>query len=294
MTRRIIKQNDSDSLKAEKAKTEVLKSQADTAERRIHEAGGALTEIQADINKAEDVRQNIEDSIAVSKSNKVEADNALEEKQSELRKVEGELSDAISGLDKIKADTQKAQSEHTQKLVVLKADHDATRSQYEKTRADLLEQMADSQKTIESRKKEADGIEAVITRFKIEETKFERDVLPLIPKGKEELEALNRELLVKKVAVKDEEDKLVALVAKTNEEKSEYDQVVALRTSEEEIIAANMQKLVEKEGEVDKKMRIYRTLKEGVDQATNRLKRREEDLVLENHLSNSKADVTNK
>lgn len=291
MSRRIIPQNDSDSLKDEKQKTEALQSQANSAERRVQEAGSALSQIEKDTEKALEKRQHLEDSIEVKKAQLAELDDAVEAKKSELRKVEGELSEAESELVKVRENTQKAQSEHTRQLEVLKADHEATRTKYQNQRAELMGEMSDCQKTIESRKKEAEGLEAVITRYKLTETEFEKNVLPLIPKRKEELEALERELLVKRVEVKKEEDKLAELSGQVAETKREYDEVTALLKREEARVEAELNKLVEKEQQVDEKIKRLRVIKEGVDKETERLKRREADLELARHLEGTK--VTN-
>lgn len=291
MSRRIIPQNDSDSLQAEKQKTEALQSQANSAEARVHEAGSALSQIKKDTEQAVETHQHLVDAITVKREQHSQADKALEEVKSELRKVEGELSEAKSELVKVRENTQKAQSEHTRNLEVLKADHEATRTKYEGQRAKLMEEMSDCQKTIESRKKEAEGLEAVITRYKLTETQFEKEVLPQIPKRKEELEAVERELLVKRVEVKKQEDKLAELTGMVNETKREYDETAALLKREEVRVEAELAKLVEKEQQVDEKIKRLRVIKEGVDQETERLKRREADLELARHLEGTK--VTN-
>ena len=222
----------------------------------------------------------LEETEANKKADIAVVDADLEGKRGELRSAQGEVAEVIAELESSKASLASVKAEHSKTIDALRADHQSTMTAHEKTQSSLRDSIAESESTLELKKKEVDGVGAVISRFKAEEGRLERDVLPALAKGKEELDSLNHELLVKKVAVKEESEKLTEMVGKYNSEKVLYEEAVALRTGEEQIIASNMQKLNDKENEVENKMRTMRTTQVGMDQHSTRLKRQEEEIRL--------------
>ena len=280
MSRRIVNQNDSDSLKDEQAKKSAAIDAATSAETRVAEAGTALGDVLQRTDTAQKNLDSLEETEANKKADIAIVDAELVAKRSELRTAEGETVKALAEMENAKRDSIALKALHDKSMEVLKSEHTSQMAANEKTQSSLRDAIALSEKTLESKKNEVKGIEAVISRFKAEEGRLEKDVLPALAKGRKELDSLNHELLVKQVAVKAESEKLAGMVGKYNSEKSLYEEAMALRIGEEQIIASNMRVLVDKENEVENKMRTMRTVQVGMDQHSARLKRQEEDIEL--------------
>ena len=280
MSRRNLNQSDSDSLKEEQAKKSAAVGAATSAETRVAEAGAALGDVLQRTETAQKNLDSLEETEASKKADIAIVDAELVSKRSELRSEQGAVAQILTEVGEANDLLVKAKDEHSKVLGLIKNEHQTQMAAYEKTQSSLRGTVAETEKTLESKKNEVKGIEAVISRFKAEEGRLEKDVLPALAKGRKELDSLNHDLLVKQVAVKEAAEKLAEMVGKYNSEKVKYDEAMALRIGEEQIIAKNMQVLVDKEAQVENKMRTMRTVQVGMDQHSARLKRQEEDIEL--------------
>lgn len=284
MSRRVSNTNTPDSLKNVKALEEQAKARTTSAENR-------LAEVTNEITTAEYKKDSLSDEIALlesEKESKLAELDAVKQQVSgakdELRKVEGEL---ITARDEVAAENAaiaKAKADHETLLENLKREHKEKMSAYESTQAEAKKTIEDMADTVKAKKRELEGAQAVLARFKKEEVRLEREVLPRIPEAEKKLETLNHQVLVKQKELQEAETAHAEMVGKYNDEKVEYEKVHALRVGEEQRVEEELKKLATKQDEVESKARSLRIIQEGVDQATARLNRKEEELQVKEHL----------
>lgn len=238
-------------------------------------------QVEAETTSAEDRRSTKLAELAV-------VEGQISEAKNELRSVEGRVFLIKEEEKTLSATVEKAKEDHAVLLEDLKKSHDDQMAVYESTQNGARATLAEIEKTIESKKRELEGVERVVSVFKREESRLETEVLPKVAEAKTDLENLNREILLKKVELQNTTDKQVEMAGMYHDEKTKYEEVNALRVGEEQRIEAELKKLIEKETEVENKARSLRTIQQGVDQATLRLERKEEELTLREHLFKQK------
>ena len=288
--RRIIHRNESDSLKEEQRKSAEARASANEAAANVQSAGQQLSDLQVRAEDAEARLEQLEIYETESVSHIETLKSEIAAKQTELREVEGKLSSAYTELDVVEGDTQKAIVEHAQLLKKLVDEHKAQMAVYADTQASSRAVLEELDTTIESKTKVLNGLTKVLEAYKREENRMEKEVIPNIKVQKEELDVINNQVLVTKVELKGVEEALYSMRGQYNSEKVLYEEAMANRIAEQEKLQQAQKKFIEREGEVEKKIADLRVLQAGVDQATSRLQRREEEFTLKQHLQ-TKQDV---
>lgn len=285
MSRRESRNTTPESLKETQALTSQLESRATSAEKRLSETTNAITAAESRKKEVETSLESLEKTKTDKQLEVVDLDKRIAEKQDMLRSVEGELVKTQGDLDALKKTIESQKAEHEAELATMKQNHSDQMAVYARSQEAAKAKVVEAEETLAKKKLELEGIEKVVTRFTQEASRLEREVLPELSKKEDELGTLNHQLLVKLNEVKDAEAAHSEMVGKYNDEKVLYEEAHALRLSEESRVEAELEKLIDKEREVESKMRSLRNIQQGVDQATARLERKEKDIELKNHLA---------
>lgn len=265
------------------------------AEARISSAEARLSIVTNEIATAETRKAQVhaeltsaEESRSVALAELATVQGQVAAKKDELRNIEGEVFLLKGEKDTVLAAIDEAKAFHETVVADLGQSQQEYIAANESAQAGARATLQEIEKTIESKKRELEGVERVVTTFKREETRLEAEVLPKVTEAKTELENITREILLKQVELQEATAKHAEMLGKYHDEKTRYEEVNALRVGEEQRIEAELKKLIEKETEVENKARSLRTIQQGVDQATLRLERKEEELTLREHLFKQK------
>ena len=262
---------------------------------RISSAEAQLSIVTNAIAAAETQKAQVEAELAsaeVSRGAKLAeiavVEDTLSEAKDELRQVEGQLLAARSEVEKAVANVATVREIHTAKEEQLTKIHKEQMDGLARTQTDARKSVEEAEKALAKKQLELKGTEEVIARFKKEEERLEKEVLPKVTAAKAELEVITRDVLIKQGELQEASVKYTEMNQRFNTEKAKYEEVSSLRLAEEQRIEAELKKLFDKEGEVENKLRSLRTLQQGIDQATIRLERKEEEITLREHLSKQK------
>lgn len=292
MLRRISRKTP-DSLKQVKQLEEKAKASVSTAERQAAEVGKTLGTLRV---QEEETRKRLEE-LEESRNEKLTAiknlDSDIEAKDVLVREAEGKLANNMAELTEVEIQIQKAVSEQANIIDEAKEAHQQTMAVYSRVQSEAQE--ANSE--LERRKS---TLAADIMQLTDETNSLRRrgaeyaEIVKNIPVKQQELEEQTTLLLEKQVELQDIERKAADMSAQFNGAKSKLEEAQALRQVEEERVATLQRQLVEKEDEVDQKMKQLREVKAGVELEIARLKRKEKDFDLKKHLSENDSDVTKK
>jgi len=291
MSRRVLRKETPESLKEAKAKEQAALANANRANSDAATAAFEVTQINKLTEKAKLVLETEEAKIPAIKA-RVEAANAVAVKaDKELRGVEGQLADKQKELAKIEEGISNAvrkqeegfkehQDAHRKTIASLQEQSASARSETVKL-ASLKTEAKDS---LAKAKKELMGLQ--------EDEKKLRAIVAELPQKQTELEDLESAILKKQVELQQVEKQCQETKSDRNDEVNKLAEAKSLVLVEENKATEIRQKHIEKENEIATKMENLRVLKDGVDQATVRLKRRESDLEMKKHLD-GKEVITN-
>lgn len=285
MARRITHNETPDSLKKAKQHEDAAKAAAKAAEQELD---GTRTEIASAITRKESVDAELatlEENLETKTAQCAAIDVTLAQKEAELKKVEGELAAVTSKVVEAEKKLQVAESEHTKALASLSADHQSQIAAYAASQAEAQRVLEESKQELRGVLAEINSAREQLIALRKESAELDATVKPEKERVAKELEELNHQVLVKKVELKDTETALAQKVGEVNDERVKLDEARALRNKEETRVAELHKQLIEKEDEVEGKMRSLRTLQQGVDQATVRLERRQQEFDLQQHLA---------
>jgi chromosome segregation ATPase len=250
----------------------------------IGESTGAMRE-ERDRIKSELEELDMSYSKKLKKLNAIDAE--IDDKRLQLRELEGDVTNALAKCAEVELQTQKAIQDQAEATKAAQIEHRSVQESAEKRLAATQQTASEAAQRRDDVLKEVSVAEGTVAHLKQEEKRL-RDIVQKIPEAERQLESLKSEELNKQLQLKDVEDKLASVTARYNSEKGKYDEAVALRTGEEQRVEELRQQLIEKEDEVEKKMRNLRQVQAGVDQATARLNRREQELIVKQHLTQKK------
>jgi len=289
MSRRIINRV-SDSLQVEKQKAAEAKALVTTAKDEVRAIEQVAAEMQARLQELTAELKSIEGKYNTERDTLASLYADITTKRAEVRSVDGELADVLSKVAEAKAELQSLVSESAKETERLSKDHQDAMAAYAVTQSAARKAIEDAGVSLK------EITEKIVAEKKVlevvqRETLAHGKVGAELTKARAELENISHQVLVKQVELKNTESAILEAVAKTNAEKHAYDEAVALRMAEEERIGVQLKQLFDKEAEVETKARSLRLIQQGVDQATARLNRKEEELTLREHLS-KKSEVT--
>jgi chromosome segregation ATPase len=288
MARRITRHRTPQDIQKLRSDAEALVKEAERRVVDIGKSAGATREqvysIETRLKEIDEIYKTKLDEVGV-------VDAEIQEKLLKLRNIEGGINKAVSDCAKVEAENKNKIKKYEKEVAVARSEYASVAASNQKKIEQSLQELSSIEEKKETLEKKIAVLVEAVDILHNEEACL-KGVLQKIPEARRELEELGTSKLVIQVEVKNLEEKLAAVQGKYNSEKSRYDEVVALRNGEEKALEARRAQIIEKEEEVDKKMRNLRSVKAGVDQSISRLERREQELELKLHLANKPSEVT--
>lgn len=261
------------------------------AQRDANEIGRSVGAMREENDKVEQRLKEL-DAIYGKKLKELEAvDAEIEGKRLELRKLEGDVTTALAKCAEVELQTQKAVVDQEKLTRRAREEHVSVLDAQDKVLAQLQREVDSLRATKSTLDAEITAANVSIAQLHTEEKRL-TGILQKIPEAERELEELSESKTGIELQVLEFEKRLVETKGKYNNEKARYDEVVALRNGEEKELEKRRIQLIEKEEEVERKVRNLRQIQAGVDQATKRLERREQEVELKLHLANKPSEVT--
>lgn len=215
----------------------------------------------------------------------------VEEKILQLKKFEGDVTAALAKCAEVELRTQKVMSDHTRKIKLVKVEQQNVLEAQRKKCAQVGLEVETLQLVSSALEGDIAHANITVAQLRSEEGRL-KDILQQIPKAERELEELSNKKVDAELMVLEFEKRYSEMVSKYNSEKARYEEVFALRNGEEKELERRRKQLIEKEEEVETKVRSLRKIQAGVDLETARLHRREQELELKLHLANKQSEVT--
>jgi len=288
MSRRIIRR-DSDEVKDIKAlKSNALQSVA-TSEKQVVAAGKQVSafreECESLMAKAEKLREVISKLGDTQSSLHTETDS----RKKEIRSLSGELNSLNSEIEAKENDFDLLVKDKQKEIEVVVASKKDALKLKEKTLANIsanivLEEarLSDVKKKIPAVKKELSNAEGLKMRLDT--------LVKQLPKTEKQVTEAERNLLIVKAETVEANKARSTAIGMKAEEERKLQGLQAQVATEEQRLEETKAKLIERDTEIEKKLKVNRKLRESLEQLERRIQRKAEDAEMNNYLNRNKSD----